>query len=464
MSRPERDAPPPRACVLVVDDERSVRFTLRAILEDEEGLAVLEAADAAEALETLRLRPDLELVLTDLKMPGHDGMWLLERLAALPGAPPAIMITAHGSERAAVAAIRAGALDYFAKPFDTDDVLRVVRRSLHTAALRRENTSLRARLTLAQHMVFESPAIQRVAELVERVAPRDVPVLIVGESGTGKELVARSLVERSPRARAPFVRFNCAALPGELAAAELFGHTRGAFTGAAQARRGLFREAHGGTLFLDEVDALDPKAQGALLRALQEGEVRPVGEDRAASVDVRVLAATSKDLGSLPGFRPDLYYRLHVVTIALPPLRERPEDVAPLARHFAHRYGERFGLAGARLSDRMLARLQARSWPGNVRELEHAIQRLVALSTTALIDDDPFPDPASGEAVAPPSLKERVDAFEKGLLAEALAQTRGNRSEAARQLSVSRMTLVTKLKKHGLDQRGDEPAQEPRAT
>ncbi len=431
---------------LVVDDEAPIRYTLRAILEDEH-LDVLEAADGQAALDLLKHRR-VDVVLTDLRMPGLDGMALLDALQRLPQRPAAIMITAHGSERAAVEAMTRGALDYFAKPFDPDEVARVVRRVVATRRLEDENRRLRAELALGRTMVFASDAMRRVADLVERIAGRDVTVLITGESGTGKELVARALVRGSERAAKPYLRFNCAALRPELAEAELFGHARGAFTGAVRARPGLFREADGGTLLLDEIGELDPATQGALLRVLQEREVRPVGEERAVPVNVRILAATHRDLAAEVRegrFRHDLFYRLNVVTLHVPPLRDRPEDIPLLAEHFCRRFADRFGLGDARLSDRVLRHLQAQPWPGNVRELEHAIERLVALSSGAVIDDLPPSDAADALG-----LKERVAAFERGLVAEALAAEGGNQSAAARRLGVSRVTLIDKMQRYGL--------------
>jgi two-component system response regulator HydG len=442
------------ARILVIDDEPAVRYTLRAILEDA-GFAVDEAADGLAGLARLR-GGGVDLVLTDLHMPGLDGLALLDALPGLPGAPRAIVVTAHGSERVAVDAMKRGALDYFAKPFDADEIVRVLRRALETVRLTRENDTLRAERLLSRTMVFESPGMRRVAERVERAAGRDVTVLITGESGTGKELVARALVKGSPRADRPYLRFNCAALPRELAEAELFGHSRGAFTGAARPRAGLFREAEGGTVLLDEIGELDPAVQAALLRVLQEREVQPVGEDRAVPIDVRIVAATNLDLAEAVEqgrFRHDLFYRLNVVTIHVPPLRDRPEDIVPLAEHFAHRFGERYGLGPARLSARVLDRLRGARWPGNVRELEHVIERLVALAAGPVIDEDPFED----EPSAPPSaeaddadLKARVSRFERELVAAALTRAGGNQSEAARQLGVSRITLIDKMKRYGL--------------
>ena len=432
--------------ILVVDDEPALRYTLRALFE-EEGFAVIEAPDGEAALALVDAG-GVDLVVTDLRMPKMDGLALLDAVVARPNSPRVILITAHGDERTAVSAIQRGATDYFAKPFDNTEVVRVVRRAVEAARLHDENRRLRAELALARHMVFASDGMRRVAERVERAARRDLNVLITGESGTGKELVARALVSASERANKPYVRFNCAALTPTLAEAELFGHAAGAFTGAQGARLGLFREADGGTLLLDEIGELDARVQGALLRVLQEGEVRPVGSDRPVKVDVRVIAATHRDLVADVAsgrFRQDLYYRLHVVTIELPPLRARPEDIAPLATHFAQRAGAAFGLPDARISPRLLRRLEADPWPGNVRALEHTIESLVAMADDPLIDDD---------GVAPKEnlqgLKARVAAFEKRVIAEALARLNGNQSACARDLGISRVTLIDKLNRYGL--------------
>ena len=443
--------------VLVVDDDPGVRYTLREILASE-GLQVDEAADGLEALRRLELQP-AALVVTDLRMPGMDGMELLRRLAARAPAPRVIVITAHGSERQAVEAMKAGAHDYFRKPFDNEELLAVVRRAVEAVRLASENERLAGELTLARTMVFASESMRRLAVLVARVAPRDVTVLVTGESGTGKERVAEAIVAASRRAERAFVRFNCAALTPELAEAELFGHTKGAFTGAARARPGLFGEADGGTILLDEVGELAPSAQGKLLRVLQEGEVRPVGEERTRTVDVRVVAATHRDLAEevrAGRFREDLYYRLVVVHLRIPPLRERPEDVKVLARHFLERFAARFGVSPLRVPDALYDRLAAHAWPGNVRELENAVEGLVALSPPEGLDLSLLPGAGGGAAAAgaPLSLKDRVQAYERGLVVEALREARGNRSEAARRLGISRVTLHDKLRRHGLS--GDD--------
>ena len=439
--------------VLVVDDEQAVRYTLRAILE-EEGFAVAEAGDGEEALQRIDAE-DIDLVISDLKMPNMGGMELLTRLQALPGAPRVVMITAHGSERVAVEAMQHGALDYFAKPFDADEIARVVCRALETVRLSRENEDLRAQLTLAKTMIFESEAMGLVALRVERAAPRDVTVLVTGESGTGKELVARALVKASSRADRPLVTFNCAALPRELAEAELFGHTRGAFTGADHARKGLFREADRGTLLLDEICEMDLQTQGSLLRVLQEGEVRPIGMDKPFRVDVRIITTTNRVLADeveRGRFREDLFYRLNVVAIDVPPLRDRPEDVIPLATAFARRYGERFGLPTARLSNRVLDRLRGAPWPGNVRQLEHVVESLVAMASDPLIDDDPFDLDTTVAAGGGQSagLRERVGRFEREIIVTALERHDGNQTQSAKALGISRVSLIDKMKKYGL--------------
>jgi DNA-binding NtrC family response regulator len=393
-----------------------------------------------------------------------DGMELLRRLAARAPAPRVVLVTAHGSERQAVDAMKAGAFDYFRKPFDADELLAVVRRALETVRLAHENERLAGELALSRTMVFASEPMRRLAVLVARVAPRDVTVLLVGESGTGKERVAEAIVLASRRADRPFVRFNCAALAPELAEAELFGHARGAFTGAARARPGLFREADLGTLLLDEVGELAPSAQAKLLRVLQEGEVRPVGEERPRTVDVRVIAATYRDLAEevrAGRFREDLLYRLDVVKLRIPPLRERPEDVPVLARHFLDRFAQRFGVEPLRVPDALFDRLAVHGWPGNVRELENAIEGLVALSPPDGLDLALLPGGGAPASEGPPlPLKERVQAYERGLVVEALRAARGSRTEAARRLGISRVTLHDKLRRYGLGD-GDEEGEGP---
>ncbi len=446
--------------VLVVDDDAGVRFTLKGLLEDE-GLEVLEAADGEQGLALIE-RGGIGLVVSDVRMPKLDGLGLLERVQRLPEPRPhVILVTAHGNERLAVEAIKRGAYDYFKKPFELDDVLNVVRRALGTVRLTAENSRLQSDVTLLRSLVFVSSAMSRLAELVTRVAPRDVTVLITGESGTGKERVAEAIVAASTRAAKPFVRFNCAALTEELAEAELFGHIKGAFTGAVRARPGLFRAADGGTLLLDEVGELGASVQARLLRVLQEGEVRPVGEERPVKIDVRLLAATHRDLAAevkAGRFREDLYYRLKVVHLHVPALRERAEDIPALARHFLSRAAKSFGVQAAQLTPALLEKLTSWSWPGNVRELENAIESAVALSADGAIDLSLLPSTSTALDVQPGAgLKEKLEATERGLIVAAMDAAKGNVSEAARQLRIGRATLHDKLKKYGLGEGAPSP-------
>jgi two-component system response regulator HydG len=448
---------------LVVDDDDGVRYTLSGILTDHD-VDVTEASNGEAALRTLDADNEpFHLVITDLRMPGMSGLDLLEAIRARPNPPRVILITAHGSERVAVEAMKRGAYDYFRKPFEMDALMAVVERAVSTVRLEVENERLASALTLAQTMVFASEKMERLAVLVHRVAPRDVTVLIRGESGTGKERVADAIVRASKRADRPFVRFNCAALTPDLAEAELFGHSKGAFTGAHRSRHGLFREANGGTILLDEVGELDAATQAKLLRVLQEREVRPVGEEQAIPIDVRVIAATHRDLAQCVRdgqFREDLYYRLRVVELEVPPLRDRPEDIVPLARHFLDEYARRFDVGTLREPPELMGRLTGMPWAGNVRELENAIESLVALSDEGVLDLSTLPGgtetPLAPRELGPTApdapLKQLLDAFERDLLLRAIDNAGGNRSEAARALGIGRATLHDKLRKHGLGQ------------
>jgi two-component system, NtrC family, response regulator AtoC len=316
--------------VLVIDDDASLRYTLEAVLTDA-GLQV-ETCDGGEAGLLAFEARGADVVLTDLAMPGMDGMKVLSALRAQDPSVPVLMLTAHGSERVAVAAMKSGAHDYIPKPFDPDELVLSVKRALETRELRLQNARLRTETSLGRTIVAESPALKRVLDVVARVAPKDVTVLFTGESGSGKDVIATALHVHSRRADKPFIRFNAAAIPAELAEAELFGHTKGAFTGAQSARQGYFQQADNGTLFIDEIGELPPAIQVKILRALQSGEVQQVGGP-AAHVDVRLIAATNLDLAAevkAGRFREDLFYRLNVVPIRVPPLRERPEDVEPL--------------------------------------------------------------------------------------------------------------------------------------
>jgi two-component system response regulator AtoC len=464
--------------ILVVDDEPGLLFTLSELL-GERGHRAITAASGADALAKL---DEADVLITDLQMPGMDGLALLGQITARDPALPAILLTAHGSERVAVAAMKQGAYDYLTKPFDIDEIALVIDRAIEARRLRVDNRRLAAEQTLGRRIVGASRPMRRLLEATSRVATRDVTVLVRGETGTGKEFVAELLHAQSPRARRPLVRFNCAALPAELADAELFGHVRGAFTGANASRPGFFAQADGGTLILDEVGELPLAVQAKLLRALQEGEIQPVGSGRIEKVDVRVVASTNRDLAAdvkAGTFREDLYYRLAVVELVVPPLRERPDDIPALADEFARRYGERFGLGMITLEPALIDALTRTEWPGNVRQLENTIARLAALSSGGVISLADFHAATDSAAPAPPiapaspvtsidddsreppldtqagpSLREQVEAFERGLVARALDATHGNQSAAARRLGVSRVTLIDKMKKYGLAGQG----------
>jgi len=449
--------------VLIVDDESSMRHLLSVILT-ERGYEARAVASAEDALRELAVR-DYDLVLTDVRMPGMGGLALL---AAIQRTHPDLMVivmSAYGSHDAAVEAMKAGAYDYLSKPFRPDEVVLVLRKAEERERLARENRRLRRELASdfgPEHLVGQSEAMQAVVRQVRKLAPQRTTVLLTGESGTGKELVARALHDLSPRAACPFVAVNCGAIPAELIESELFGHVKGAFTDAVRNKKGLVAEADGGTLFLDEVGELPLPMQVKLLRFLQEEEVRPVGDNRSIRVDVRVVAATARDLGKAVQagqFREDLYYRLDVVGVRLPPLRERPEDVEPLARHFLARFGAlRPDLPRLELSDAARDALSAWRWPGNVRELRHALERAVVLAEGELIREEDLPDAVragGGPAPAPPpdgdlSVKRATRELEERLIRAALARTGGNRTRAAELLDLSYRALLYKIKEYGL--------------
>src|SRR5579871_5884703 len=366
--------------VLVIDDDSSLRFTLEAVLSDA-GLVVEACDGGASGLAAFEAR-GADTVLTDLAMPDVDGMQVLARLRASDPSVPVLMLTAHGSERVAVAAMKAGASDYIPKPFDPDELVLAVRRAIEWRELRLQNARLRTEASLGRTIVAESPAMKRVMDVIARVAPKDVTVLLTGESGAGKDVLASVLHAHSKRAVKPLVRFNAAAIPSELAESELFGHTRGAFTGAQAARAGYFQQAHKGTLFIDEIGELPVAIQAKVLRALQSGEVQQVG-GRPETVDVRLVAATNRDLAAevkAGRFREDLFYRLNVVPLRIPPLRERPEDVEPLVHTFVRQYADRYGMGAVEIDPSLLEAMKSHAWPGNVRELENTVARLLALA------------------------------------------------------------------------------------
>jgi two-component system response regulator AtoC len=438
-----------------------LRQSLGLLLTDA-GYDVATEREGAAALARALAEP-FDLVLCDVRMPGMDGLTFLRSYQAKGGQALVIMMSAYGKEAAALEAMKEGAYDYVAKPFRADEVVLTLRKAEERERLNRTVAGLRAQLESgpqARAVIAESPGMRQALELVTRVAAHRTTVLITGESGTGKEVVARAIHRASPRAAEACVAVNCAAIPPSLMEAELFGHVKGAFTGAAGDRAGLFEQAHGGTLLLDEIGELPLELQPKLLRVLQENEVRRVGDSRARPVDVRLLAATARDLSedvAAGRFRQDLYYRLNVVTIAIPPLRERPEDIAPLARHFVARLAHRLGRPLA-LSEAAIAHLERQPWPGNVRELEHAIERAAVLCDEELLEPDdllkePLPaprSPAGGQGAGGGTLREAVEAAERDAIAAALHATDGNRREAAERLGVSLRTLFYKMQRLGI--------------
>ncbi|HEY2511769.1 MAG TPA: sigma-54 dependent transcriptional regulator [Polyangiaceae bacterium] len=454
--------------VLVIDDDPSLRFTLEAVLSDA-GLSVDLADGGASGLAAFEAR-GADVVLTDLAMPEVDGMQVLTRIRAQDPSVPVLMLTAHGSERVAVAAMKAGAYDYLPKPFDPDELALAVKRGIETRELRLQNARLRTEAQLGRTIVADSPAMRRVLDMVARVAPKDVTVLFTGESGSGKDVMATALHAHSRRADKAFIRFNAAAIPSELAEAELFGHTKGAFTGASQARLGYFQQANAGTLFIDEIGELPLAIQAKILRALQSGEVQQVG-GRPETVDVRLVAATNRDLAAevkAGRFREDLFYRLNVVPIRIPSLRERPEDIEPFVRTFVRQYADRYGMAQVEVEPLLVEAMKAHPWPGNVRDLENTVARLLALAPDdkltlalwrSLAEPRPSTPSGAGGALAGgdpgPShpLRARVEAFERTIIAEQFESASRNQSETARRLGVSRPALIEKLHKYGLIER-----------
>jgi DNA-binding NtrC family response regulator len=447
------------ARVLLVDDEPSVRAALRELVQSR-GWEALVAASGAEALE---LVDRADAVVTDFSMPGMDGMELLRAVRERDESLPVILLTARGSERLAVRAIKAGAYEYVPKPFDVDEMALAIGRAVEARELRQRNRQLTAEHTIGRRVVSESAVMRHLLDATSRVAAKEITVLVRGETGTGKELVGSLLHAQSRRAEGPLIRFNCSAIPAELAEAELFGHSRGAFTGATHARAGFFAEANHGTLILDEVGELPLAIQAKLLRALQEGEIQPVGSGRVEKVDVRIVACTNRDLLAevrAGRFREDLYYRLAVVELVVPPLRDRREDIPALAHEFALRYAERFGAEGVRLAPALVERLVAADWPGNVRQLENSIARMVALSgggeigpeslagTTADIGRRGPPGDAAADADDAHTLREQLDALERSVIARTMTAVRGNQSEAARRLGISRNTLTERLRRY----------------
>ena len=446
------------AHLLVVDDEPAARTTLSLLLR-KRGHHVAEAPDVITA--TKRLGDEVfDLVVTDLRMPDGDGLDVLRAAKIHAPETEVILLTAYAEWKSAKEAIRLGALDYFEKGQEPDELYHRIDKALAARALRRENENLRAQLRERYSLpgvIAQSEVMQSVLALVARVAPTDATLLIQGESGTGKEVIAKAVHHGSTRAARPFVAVNCGAVPEALLESELFGYVRGAFTGAAGSKLGLFEEAHSGTLFLDEIAEMPPPLQVKLLRALQSGEIRRLGTTQATTIDVRVIAATHGDLATLIGqgsFREDLYYRLNVIQMSLPPLRERREDIPALAEHFLTQSGNKLGRT-LRLSPGALERLLRYAWPGNVRELENAIERAAILARSEIVEPDDLPPHVAvglqlGPSPALPGQATLADAERMHIL-QTLERFGRNHSGAAEALGIGRTTLWRKLKEYGID-------------
>jgi len=444
--------------ILIVDDERNTREGLQRALQDR--YDVLLAEDSQKAVQTLESTP-VDVMLTDLRMPGVDGMGLLRRAMSLTNPPVCIMMTAYGSIENAVQAMQAGAYHYITKPVNLDELELVIQRALHSRRIETENVNLREQINHKfglENIIGEAPPMQQVFETIRQVAPSRATVLITGETGTGKELIAKAIHNLSPRKNAAFIAVHAAALPTSLLESELFGHEKGSFTGAVERRIGRFELADGGTLFLDEVGELEPQMQVKLLRVLEERAFERVGGAKTLQVDVRLVAATNKQLKKLVSegkFRDDLFYRLSVVTVDLPPLRERREDIPLLVREFLQEFGRENGKQVRELTPEALNMLLAYDWPGNVRELRNAIEQMVVLARAERLTVRDVPAAIRGGAdltminVVRPGMT--VEDAERQLIVQALKEMDGNRTKAAQKIGISRRTLHRKLKEYALE-------------
>ncbi len=454
---------PARATVLVVDDEDVILDVLRTLLGRRAGHDVVLAHDRDEALAVLAARP-VDLVLLDLFLAGEDGMEVLRHSRSDDPDRPVIMMTAHGSVETAVEAMKSGAFHYLSKPFQNDEVILLVESALAHRRLKQENAGLRRALNERHRfgrLVGRTREMQAVYRLIQQVAPARTTVLITGESGTGKELTAEAIHQLGPRADAPFITVNSSNLPADLLESHLFGHAKGAFTGAVAQRTGLFEAAAGGTIFFDEISTIPLEVQAKLLRVLQEKEFLPLGSVQPVRVDVRILAATNEDLERLVAdglFREDLFYRLNVITIHLPSLRERREDIPLLVEHFLAQLMDEHGRSGVTVTREALATLIRFDWPGNVRQLRNSIERALLLAGTDEIGVDLLPDdvvkepsPVPGVALRPGmSYQQAVEEYEKSLIRAALAESSGVQRRAAELLGMKPTTLSERMKRLGI--------------
>lgn len=443
--------------LLIVDDDARLRRVLQ-ILARKLGLDGVPAAGADEALASFRAERS-DLIVTDLKMPGKDGIEFLRELREIDMEVPVVVLTGHATVGTAVEAMKLGAVDYLQKPFDNDALEMVIRRALDLSRFRLENRFLREQADGARRfgaMIGGAPSMLPVFELIQQVAPTRSAVLVTGETGTGKELVARAIHELSPRKDKLFVALNCTAIPSDLLESELFGHVRGAFSGAHADRPGKFQAADEGTLFLDEIGDMDVRLQAKLLRVLQEGVIEPLGTNRRIAVDVRIVSSTNRDLDQAMRdgrFREDLYFRLNVLRVELPSLRDRKEDIPALADNFLSAFARELGREPLRLAPEAVGLLQGYGWPGNVRELKNLMERAAVLCKDEVVGPAlirSFLPAELGPTRADLPLDQALDEFEKRMILDALAATGDNKHAAAKRLGIGERTLWTKLKKHGI--------------
>jgi two-component system nitrogen regulation response regulator NtrX len=451
--------------ILVIDDEAEIRRSVRMILEYE-GYDVIEAASGPEGL-TMAEREAPDLVFLDVKMPGMDGLEVLQRIKALNEAVPVVIISGHGTVSTAVEATKAGAFDFIEKPLASERVLVTIRNALDQTRLRDENRSLKRAVEVRHQMVGESQPLKQIWDAIKRAAPTNATVLLLGESGSGKELVARSIHRNSLRSRDRFVQVNCAAIPEELIESELFGHEKGSFTGATEKQIGKFEQADHGTIFLDEVGDMSAKTQAKVLRVLQEGEVERLGSARTIKVDVRVIAATNKDLEAeieKGTFREDLYFRLSVIPIRVPPLRDRAEDIPALVRHFADLFSRDNNRKPQRFTPAALEYMQKARWKGNVRELKNTVERLIIMTPGEVVDVPDLRDivrlepkgPATeNDKERPGTLREFKEVAERTFLVGKLRENNWNISKTAEVIGTPRSNLYKKLEQYGITEEGD---------
>lgn len=448
-----------KAKILVVDDEENIRKSLKMILEYE-GYSFLEAADGEEALDIIEETVGLDLVLLDIKLPGRDGLEVLAELKEKPYRPEVIMISGHGTIKTAVDATKLGAFDFLEKPLHRERVLLCIRNALNQSKLFRECQDLRKKSDKRYELIGNHPSMKKLWKEIMKISPTNATVLIHGESGTGKELIARAIHSQSLRAKESFVQVNCAAIPEELIESEFFGHEKGAFTGATEKKPGKFEQADGGTIFLDEIGDMSLKTQSKVLRVLEEGEVQKVGSSRINKVDVRVIAATNKDLGKEKKkgtFREDLYFRLNVIPIYSPSLREIKEDIPLLVEYFSKIYTEENNFKVKKFSEDALEVMMKYAWKGNVRELKNVVERLIIMTEADIIKRQDLPERIRGEigiylpeAKGIKTLKEFRELAEKDFILAKLEESNWNISQTAREIDTPRSNLYKKLEHYGI--------------